>query len=46
MTVITVEVIIREAGPSHQPRSLSNHFRVIAVGVAVNTIKHLAVAVD
>jgi hypothetical protein len=45
VTAISIQIIIWEAGPSHQPRSFSNYLWGISVGVAVNTVEHFPIAI-
>lgn len=42
---VSVQIVIWETGPGHQPGCLSNDLRSISVAVAVDAIEHLPVAV-
>lgn len=44
VAAVSVQVVIGEAGASHEPRSFANDLGAIAVGVTVDTIEHLAIA--
>lgn len=44
MAAVSVQVVVREAGASHQPRSFSDNLGTVTVGVAVDTVEHLAIA--
>lgn len=43
MAVVSVQVIIGEASPGHQPRGLADNLGGSAIGVPVNSVEHLAV---
>jgi hypothetical protein len=44
VAAVSIQVVVGEAGASHQPRSFSNDLGGIAVGVAVDTVEHLSIA--
>lgn len=46
VAAVSVQVIVGEAGASHQPRCLSDDLGSVAVGIAVDAVEHLAIAVQ
>lgn len=46
VAAVSVQVVVGEAGASHQPRSLADDLGSVAVGIAVDAVEHLAVAVQ
>lgn len=43
MTGISIQIIVGETGPSHEPRSLSNNLGIIAIRVTINTVEHFSI---
>ena len=46
VATVSVQVLAGEACASHQPRCLSDDLGSVAVGVAVDAVEHLAIAVQ
>lgn len=44
MALVTVQTLLGETGPGHQPGGFTGDLRAISVGVAEDTVEHLTVA--
>ena len=44
MASVSIQVIVWEASPSHEPRSFSDNLGIIAIGIAVDSVEHFSVA--
>lgn len=44
MAGISIQIIVGEAGPGHEPRSLSNDLGIIAIRVTIDTVEHFSIA--
>lgn len=44
MASVSIQVIVREASPSHEPRSFSDNLGIVAIGIAVDSVEHFSVA--
>lgn len=46
MAGVSIQVIVGEASPSHEPRSFPDNLGVVAIGIAVDSVEHFSVAGD